>query len=124
MVRIDINGNIELNRGDSFMAPLFLDVSKSQFGSTRFPLEDHDRIYLGIMEANVPFEFALVRKEYTKDDVNGNGDLIIQFDPTDTERLLPGVYFYEIKFLRPAVESGDKEYVMTVSPRRKFTILE
>ena len=43
------------------------------------------------------FENAVIKKKYTKNDVNKNGDIIISFTPEDTVYLDPGKYFYEIK---------------------------
>ena len=55
------------------------------------------QVYFGLMLPGQYFENAVVRKKYTKNDVNEFGDVIIKFIPEDTLYLDPGKYFYEIK---------------------------
>ena len=124
MFRIDTNGNILVNRGDTFITPLFLDKSKSFTEIKRFRLRAGDILFFGVMEANVPFEEGLIRKAYAVADENSFGDIVVTFNSDDTRELLPGTYFYEAKLYRPAIESGDQDIVITVVPRRKFIIME
>lgn len=99
MVTISNNGFISLTRGDSFSVPLFINMGTGM-APVRHSLLEHPEteIYLGVMEPNQPFEQAIIRKKYTSESkVNENGDLMIEFSSRDTEYLLPGKYFYQIK---------------------------
>jgi len=126
MVQISNNGWVSMNRGDSFELPLF--ISKGTYGTpVRFNLKENppNKVYFGVMEPNQPFECALIRKKY---DVQGieesdpemtkEGDLIIKFVPTDTEFIMPGKYFYEIKL---EYKNGD---VDTIVPKTEFMVME
>ena len=84
MLNIDRSGNITVNRGDTFKAPLFIDVSDDIFHSIRFPFSDNDKLYFYVVEPNCPLRQALIKKEYTKKDLNSNGDVIINFKHEDT----------------------------------------
>ena len=94
MYNITKNGIITVNRGDSFTISLPLNVG-TPFNPEYYRLGEDDEVYFGLMEPNQPFEFALVRKIFTKD--NQTGDVLnMSFRPEDTEKLLPGRYYYSI----------------------------
>ena len=120
MLYIDSNGNIKLNRGDSFKLPLFIDASKDIFNSIRMPILENDKITFYLLEGNNCLCRSLIKKEFTITDVNDNGDIIISFDSEDTKYLCPGIYFYEIKLSRI---KDNKESIVTIVPRRKFVII-
>ena len=84
------NGFISINRGDTFEVPLFIN-NGTCFDPVRFYLNQHPNalVYMGVMEPNQRFEEA----------INKCGDLIVKFKSTDTEYLLPGKYYYEVKVL-------------------------
>lgn len=117
---ISLNQIITLNRGDTFSAPLTINVG-NQFETIRYVLGDNDKVYLGVMEANQPFEHAIIRQTYTKDDANEDGDIVINFDANDTLCLLPGTYYYEIKLEH---ESEGKAKVDTIVPKRKLFLVD
>lgn len=121
MYSIYNNNFICLNRGDTFIAPLFINQGTKMY-PIRYNLKNHPNteIYLGIMEPNQVFEEAIVKKYYTSSspDINENGDLIISLKPTDTEYLLPGKYYYEVKI---KLYNGE---VYTIVPKTEFLIME
>lgn len=119
MLEIDKNGNIKINRGDTFEIPLFIDIGESIFKSTRFAIRDGDIITFRLFESNAPKCCSLIEKECTVKDINENGDIILKFDHSDTG-LFPAIYYYEIKLERP-VEEAESAFV-TIVPRRKFVI--
>lgn len=93
----------------------------------RYTLKDGDRLYVGIMEPQQSFERAIVRKLLTKDDLNAEGDPELKLRPEDTEKLMPGVYYYEAKLVvgrEDSDDSDDEEIVETVISKRKLYILE
>ena len=96
MIDLSRNGIIEVNRGDSFELPLFINQG-TDITPIRYNMKDsNSEVYVGVMEPNQPFERAIIRKKYTKDDVNENGDIVIKFSSNDTVCLLPGKYYYQI----------------------------
>lgn len=125
MLEIDNNGNIKIDRGDTFEIPLFIDVNETIFKSTRFPLHQGDVIYFHITEPNTPWEFPILGKSFTYDDVNENNDILVKFNHLDTCKLPPGIYYYEIKLQRPNEPSDDNSFndtYVTIVPSRKFVI--
>lgn len=125
MLEIDTNGNLKVNRGDTFEIPLFIDIGDNIFTSTRFHIRKNDILYFHLLEANAPWNKPLIRKEFTYEDENENNDIIIRFNHEDTCWLFPGIYYYEIKLQRPNEPLDDNpcndDYV-TIVPRRKFII--
>ncbi len=115
------NGIITLHAGDYFEAPLFLNVG---YGCcpVRYTLQETDKVYVGIMEPNQPFEDALIRKVLTIKDLNRQGDPVLILRPDDTERVMPGMYYYEVKLLR--IKDGSQEIIDTVVPKTKLYVLE
>ena len=121
MVNIQ-NGIITMNRGDTFYMPLLINVG-SKVDPTYYAITENDSIYFALEEYNQPFEYALVRKKFTLDDVNDDDNVIIKLESQDTEKLLPGDYYYEIKLCHTSL-NGREEFIDTIVPRRKFIILE
>ena len=119
MVNIQ-NGIITMNRGDTFYMPLRINIG-TKIAPTYYEITSADTIYFAIEEYNQPFEFALVRKMFTIEDKDENGDVIIKLKSDDTSHILPGEYFYEIKLRH---DEENNEVIDTIVPRRKFIILE
>ena len=121
MFNISRDGIVTLSRGDHFSIPLFINAG-TEIAPVRYPLQDNDTIYFGVCEPNQPFETAIVRKVYDKDnrEINDNGDLVITFDSNDTEYLEDGLYYYIVK-LSTKNENGD-ELITTLIPKTKFYI--
>ena len=134
MFNIAFNGIITVTRGDSFKFPLTIN-----FGSTLTPenygLKKHDKVYFAVMEPNQTFECALIKKVFTVDDVNENQEIEISFKPKDTQCVLPGKYYYQIKLQRfhKKLDSSGQEIdewdlddydVDTVVDKTQFFIME
>lgn len=96
MFNISKDNIVTMSRGDSWSAPIFLNKGTAVNPIRRVITKD-ESIYLGIMEPNQPFEKAIVKKVYTIRDLNANNDVVVHIDPEDTECLIPGKYFYQIK---------------------------
>jgi hypothetical protein len=91
-----INNNmIIMNRGDTHEFDLIIEDANSSDG--RYRIQGDDTIYFGIMDPHQPFEEALVKKKFTVDDADEEGNLIIVINPEDTLDLLPGTYYYSVK---------------------------
>jgi hypothetical protein len=84
---------IVLNRGDTYE----FDLTIADRAGGRYRLQEDDVIYFGIMDPHQPFEDALVRKKYTIEDTDANGNLTVVIEPEDTLDLLPGIYYYSVK---------------------------
>jgi hypothetical protein len=91
-----INNQITINRGDTFERPLFLNKG-TELKPIRYELKTDDRVYLAITEPNQPFENAILKKVYGRENTNINGDVVIRLESEDTESLIPGQYYYTIK---------------------------
>lgn len=89
------NNMIILNRGDTYEFDLTIDDANSVDG--RYHIQGEDTIYFGIMDPHQQFEDALVKKKFTTEDADSNGNLTIVIEPEDTLDLLPGVYYYSVK---------------------------
>ena len=112
---ITMNKLVYLNRGDTLDFP-FLINEGNDLEPSPYILQDGEFLYFGVMEPNQPFEVALIRKKYDKDNQNEEGYINIHLDVDDTILLLPGTYYYEIKLQR-----GNE--VKTLVSKRKFIIL-
>lgn len=123
MFDITRNGIITMNRGDTWKTKIYVNVG-TELDPQPCTLGSNDFIYFGVMEPNQPFDFALVRKKYDESSAaEDEGWYNIGFDVEDTENLLPGTYYYEVKLLR-ARDGSDKVDVDTIIPRTKFVIYE
>lgn len=115
MISVANNGIITMNAGDTLVLPLFIDCGKYEY--KRYKLRGHDKVYFSICEPQQEFNKALIRKIYTKKNINKCGDIVVVLDSSDTENVLEGIYYYEVK-----IKHGNGA-IQTIVPRRKFIIL-
>ena len=116
---------IKMNRGDTYEFNLTIDDEGSENG--KYLLQGNDTVYFGLMEPNSAFEQSLIKKIYTEEDRDKDGNIFITIEPEDTEHLLPGVYYYSVK-LEVDHENGETyeniHKVITVINKTKFIILD
>lgn len=117
MFNISDNGIITLNRGDSFSLDVFVDIG-TPLEPIQYVLKEGDSLYFALTEPNQPFEVALVRREFTKADLNDEGNVTMNFDSYMTEHIMPGTYYYTVKL---KTENGE---VSTVISKRKFNVID
>lgn len=122
MFKITSNGIVTVNRGDSFELPVMLHTGHTM-APISYSLQPEDVVYLGIMEPNQPFETAIVRKKFTYEDLDKDGNVYIRFWPKDTVCLLPGKYYYQIKIQTFDKQTGQYD-VETVVDKTLFYIQE
>ena len=116
---------IKMTRGDTYEFNLTIDDEGSENG--KYILQGNDTVYFGLMEPNSAFEQSLVKKIYTEEDCDKDGNIFITIEPEDTEHLLPGIYYYSVK-LEVDHENGETyesiHKVITVINKTKFIILD
>jgi len=133
MFNIDKDNKITITRGDdSGFVPLFINKGTDSF-PLRYVLKDDDRVYVGVFQPSGKFEQALIKKIYTKDNLNLDGDVLISFDSSDTIGLKAGLYFYQVKIKTLETNIYDvgewpteegKIFVNTVIGQTPFNIIE
>lgn len=123
MFNISYNGIITINRGDSFRLPLMLNYG-TKMEPLMYRMTPKSFVYFAVMEPNEPFENALIRKKYTIDDVDEDGNIVIKFRPQDTQCVLPGKYYYQVKLQRFNSDDPEDYEVDTVIDKTQFFILE
>lgn len=123
MFNIAFNGIITVTRGDSFNFPLTINFGTSLEPST-YGLSSRDKIYMAVMEPNQTFECALIKKVYTIQDMDDKGNIMIRFKPQDTQCVLPGKYYYQIKLQRFNSDNVDDYDVDTIIDKTLFFVME
>lgn len=109
------------HRGDTLYQPIFINIG-TYTRPVRYCLQPGDRLYFGLMEPNTYFEYSILKKYFDFNSPrNAMGDTLLILDPKDTEFLVPGTYYYEIK-LQQFDEFG-KEYISTIVPKTLFYII-
>ena len=121
MFNMGANNSISVNRGDTFSIPLFINVG-SEHDPEQYDFPGDGEIYLGLMEPNQLFEDAILKKKYDSSNINEEGNIVIEFNSDDTVKLLPGLYYYQIKAKLPLQDNTFA--VNTVVPKTPFYILE
>ena len=127
------NGMIVMTRADTWETSIFVNIG-TKIDPVAYELKDEDILYFGVMEPNQPFDDALICKKITKKDIAHEDDekessaempgyYNIKFKSEDTEYLLPGLYYYEIKLLRPG-QDGESDKIDTIVRKTKFIIME
>lgn len=111
------SGNVVLNRGDSLSMAIQLNIG-TKLEPIIHKLTEHDAVYFGLMEPNQPFECALLKKKLTVENLDSRGNVQLNIRPRDTQCLLPGKYFYQIKLCI------NNEEVYTIVDKTQFFITE
>ena len=86
------------------------------FGTTEQEIKEGDTVYMIVGEPNQEFEKALIRKIFTVDDLNDDGDIMVKLATSDTEDVVPGCYYLE---MRIKLANGN---IGVIVPARKFFI--
>lgn len=122
MFCVSKGGIIRMSRGDSVEFPVTI-YDGTSVNRVKYDLAAEDELYFGLMEPNMRFEDALIRKKCDYRYTNEEGDIMIYLDPQDTEYLLPGLYYYQIK-VRIYDPYRDDYMVNTILPKTQFWIEE
>lgn len=122
MFCVSKGGIIRMSRGDSVEFPVTI-YDGTSVNRVKYDLAPEDELYFGLMEPNMRFEDALIRKKCDYRFTNEEGDIMIYLDPQDTEYLLPGLYYYQIK-VRIYDPYRDDYMVNTILPKTQFWIEE
>jgi len=115
------NGIIKLHAGDSGNFHFQINIG-STINPQPYALQANDKIYFSVMEPNQPFELGVLRKILTVDDLIDETTINIQFITEDTERLIPGIYYYEMKLV--LIDNEENTHYYTICPKTKFYILD
>lgn len=105
----------KMYRGDTFIFPLEIRLGNN-LDYCLYNLEDSDEIYFAVMEPNCKWEEALIRKKFYGSSLKVIPQIVLPSE--DTEYILPGTYYYQIKLRKSTGE------VVTLLPRTFFRILE
>lgn len=110
---------LKMNRGDSYTLPIIINEG-TKLCFKQYQLRQFDKIYVGIMEPNQSFENALIRKVLTiTSPVNKYGHPLFKLSPKDTEYVLTGKYYIEIKLVQT---DSEQQTVTTILPLKEFFI--
>lgn len=118
MFKIFPNHIIQTNRGDTFQFPFEINLRTALYPD-KYILQENDVLYLGVCEPNQCFENAIIKKKFTKEDLDSNNNVIIKFKSSDTENLQLGIYYYEIKLL---FYNNSEKNIITLLPKTIFNI--
>lgn len=120
MYHVDRNNVITINRGDYMKFPITLWTGTFP-KQDKVILEEGDVVFFGLMHANEPFERAFIKREYSYNDMNTDGDLELVIYPEDTLELTPGVYYYALKAL---YQANGETIVDTLVQKTRFIVVD
>lgn len=106
---------IYLSRGDTCSFTLVI-LTGDNLQNYHYVLTGNEKIYFGVTEANECFENSILKKVFTADDVDEDGNVVMSFNHDDTKCLEEGTYYYTIKLV-----SGDE--VETIVDKNRLFII-
>ena len=106
---------IYLSRGDTCSFTLVI-LTGDNLQNYHYVLTDNEKIYFGVTEANECFEDSILKKVFTTDDVDEDGNVVMSFNHDDTKCLEEGTYYYTIKLVH-----GDE--VETIVDKNRLFII-
>ena len=107
----------EIHRGDNFSVPIIINLG-DKFRFKQYILRPKDKVYVSIAEPNQPWECSLIRKTLTRKDFDSHKNAVFKLEPQDTEFVMPGRYYIEIKI---QLSNGK---VHTILPKKQFWVVE
>lgn len=119
MYVINKNHVITITRGDTIS--LAISLYEGVFPDTREKLviDEGDIIFFGLMFPHQHFECAIIKKEFDYKNFDDDGDFVLELEPLDTMKLIPGTYYYELKLLK-----AEDDSIKTLIPKSKFIITD
>ena len=111
---------LRMVRGDTFSKELFINEG-TLLSPVQHVLQENETLYIGIERPNEIFENAVIKKKYTSQDLNTEGNVVFYLKPEETVYLIPGLYYYEIKLVKVTTNLTTVE---TVRRREYFWIEE
>jgi hypothetical protein len=121
MFRIEINGNICVNRGDTFEVPLSFGAAKLDSETEKPALKVGDVLTFRLVCPNSCGCRQILEKAYVVE--SDEEEVSFAFEHSDTTDLTPQTYYYEVKLRRPSAEEVKEDYYETLTSRRKFVVL-
>lgn len=113
------NNVVTITKGDYSIIPVELVISTYPEYYT-LTLDEGDIVYFGLMAPGKGFDKAILKKEFTLNDVTPDGFINVKILPEDTLSLEPGVYYYSVKVL---YKLGDNDVrISTLIDKTKFII--
>jgi hypothetical protein len=114
------DNKIIITRGDDAHLTFFINTG-TKLKPVRFDLRDNfnSKLTWYLMKPNTRYENAILTKEYTSDDCNDDGDVIVKFDHKDTIDLQEGIYYYTVKL---TYYDGETKQINTIIPESLFLI--
>lgn len=125
------NQIIKINRGDS--CEFTVKITEKTDPTTPYILVDNqDIVYFAILFPHQPFEKAcpnLIWGYEPTDQDAKTGEITIKLCPSETRRLVPGIYYYTVKLqsggtLAILDDDDDPIEVRTIIERTKFIVNE
>ena len=118
------DGKIVMHRGDTILLPIQLNIGTA-VNPDYYELTEDDCIYFAIMEPNQDWEWASIKKVY---DFNAwrlnNKSCQIYISSEDTESLIEGTYYYQVKlYIKKDPKMLNNESITTIVPKTKFIII-
>lgn len=114
MFKIDTNGNISLSVGDT---------ASFTVAATGYTFGEDDRALFTIRDA----AGQIIMENYYALDGDTNGEFLVQIHNEDTDRLTPGAYSYDVRYIiGPYWEGGrivDGDQVITPKAAATFQLL-
>lgn len=127
MFNVSENSIITITKGDNAKTTLFVNIGTG-IAPVRYVLSGDDTLYFTVTEPNAPASAAVINKTYTFENLDEDGDVVIEFVPGDTNTLPVGTYFYSVKLHRYRDDDMKtaltEPKVNTIIPRTKFVIYE
>lgn len=113
-------GIITMMRGDSLVFPIKINIG-TKLDPEYESLKESDALYFALMEPGQAFEDAVVKKKYTSEDKKDkDGNTLVVLNPSDTENLLVGKYYYTVK--HRSFDFMNNEWVRTIIRPTLFII--
>jgi len=125
MAQMYKNNMIVIHRGDTIKIPV--DLNRGNISAPDYyDLKENDKVYFALLEPNQMWEKAILKKTFTYEDwVQQKESCNIEIDTEDTEYLLPGDYYYQVKlYIDSDPDLNNNESVTTIIPRTRFVIID
>lgn len=111
---------IQVQKGTNFSIDLFINAG-TKLHPVQYILNEHDKIYFIVTDANSDISNPLLKKIFTHDDLDEDNCVYMEFESEDTCFLCEGKYYYEIigEFYD---EEKDKYSINNVIQKTKFCV--
>ena len=121
MINIDSNKVITISKIDNSSFPVFINQGTGM-QPIQYILSDTDQVIFYLIPCNLQLCYYLIKKTFTKDNLNEEGNVELSFNRDDFSKIPLGKYQYMV--ILKSYDLENSQMIKTIVPRTELFLVE